>query len=157
MFEAIINETLVEKIFDTFDTDADLVFLYRYNKFEDIKKHLTKILRKFGLDLEFKQEEEVTSVGGLYQVEHRKIIVILPLKKMYILKILLIEFFMNTLTKLEKNHHLRLVNLIQQKKIIKTILKHQDLNGLWLLVNITCWHLLEILPNHMKNLLLRLL
>jgi hypothetical protein len=37
MFEAIINETLVEKIFDTFDTDADLVFLYRYNKFEDIR------------------------------------------------------------------------------------------------------------------------
>jgi len=77
----LINETLVEKLFDTFDTDADLTFLYRYDKFEDIKKHLIKILQKFGLDLEFKQDENLKSVGGLYQAEYKRIIVILPLKK----------------------------------------------------------------------------
>lgn len=77
----LLSETLVEKLFDAFDTDANLTFLYRYDKFEDIKKHLTKILRKFGLDLEFRQDENNTSVGGLYQVEHKKIIIILPTKK----------------------------------------------------------------------------
>jgi len=77
----LISETLVEKLFDTFDTDADLMILYRYNTFEDINRHLSKILQRFGLTLEFIRDANATIVGGLYQAEHKKIIIILPLKK----------------------------------------------------------------------------
>jgi hypothetical protein len=77
----LINETLVEKLFDTFDTDADLTFLYRYDNFKDIEQHLMKILQKFGISLEFRQDENLKSVGGVYQVEHKRIIIFLPLKK----------------------------------------------------------------------------